>query len=153
MTTAVEIRRAALADLASLAARFDCYRQFYGQVADLQGAAAFLGQRLARGDSVVFLAQQLGESVGFTQLYPSFTSAGMAPIYVLNDLFVAPEARGRGVATALLRHATGFARGEGAVRLTLSTATGNASAQALYKREGWARDEAFFVYNLPLAAP
>ena len=90
-------------------------------------------------------------ALGFAQLYPSFTSAGMARIFVLNDLFVQPEARGRGIASALLRRAAAFAREAGAVRLTLSTEIGNEAAQALYRREGWARDEAFHVYNLPVA--
>ena len=151
MTTAVDIRRAGPADLGPLAALFDAYRQFYRREPDLEGARAFLGQRLASGDSIVFLAEQGGSALGFAQLYPSFTSAGMARIFILNDLFVTPAARGRGVATALLRHAAGFARAEGAVRLTLSTATDNATAQALYANEGWTRDEGFLVYNLPLA--
>ena len=153
MSAAADIRRATLADLDPLAALFDDYRRFYGRASDLEGARAFLGERLANGESVVFLAGQAGRTLGFTQLYPSFTSAGMARTFVLNDLFVDPAARGRGVATMLLRHAADHARAAGAVRLTLSTAVDNAAAQAFYKKEGWTRDEAFVVFNLPLALP
>jgi GNAT superfamily N-acetyltransferase len=144
------IRRAAIADLDALAGLFDGYRQFYRQPADLAGARAFLAERIARGQSVVFLAEDESGALGFTQLYPSFTSAGMAPIFILNDLFVAPEARGKGVGGALLRHAAEFARGEGAARLVLSTAVDNLTAQSLYEGEGWERDEAFFTYRLNL---
>jgi len=146
----MQIRRATPADLDALAALFDGYREFYRRPADLAVARAFLGERLARDESVVFLALDGDRAVGFTQLYPSFTSAGMARIFILNDLFVHPDARGRGVATSLLRRAAEFARGERAVRLVLSTETTNAAAQALYAREGWQRDDAFLSYTLPL---
>jgi len=146
----MEIRRATPQDIDALAVLFDGYRQFYRQPSDLAGARAFLGERLARAESIVFLALDGGQAVGFTQLYPSFTSAGMARIFVLNDLFVQPDARGRGIGTGLLRRAAEFARVEGAVRLVLSTEKTNLTAQLLYASEGWQRDDAFFGYTLPL---
>ncbi|HEY6815620.1 MAG TPA: GNAT family N-acetyltransferase [Croceibacterium sp.] len=147
----MQIRRATPADLDALAALFDGYRQFYRRPSDVAGARAFLGERLARGESVIFLALDGEQALGFTQLYPSFTSAGMARIFILNDLFVAPTARGRGVGSGLLSRAAEFARGEGAVRLALSTETTNTAAQAVYERAGWKRDDAFLVYQLALA--
>ncbi|KPL68840.1 acetyltransferase [Erythrobacter sp. SG61-1L] len=147
---AIAIRHAEASDVDALAGLFDAYRQFYAQPSDLPGAWRFLSERLSRGESAIFLAELDGEAAGFTQLYPSFTSAGMARIFILNDLFVAPEARGQGVATALLRRAAEYGRGEGAVRLVLSTATDNFTAQALYEREGWLRDDAFLTYRLGL---
>lgn len=148
MTLAV--RRAGAGDLEALATLFDGYRQFYQQPSDLAGAEAFLAERIAREQSVIFLAEDENGALGFTQLYPSFTSAGMARIFILNDLFVTPEARGKGVGSALLRRAAGFAKGEGAVRLVLSTATNNFTAQSLYEGEGWERDDAFLTYRLVL---
>lgn len=151
MAGSVEIRRAGVADVPQLALLFDLYRQFYRQAADLDGAIAFLTERLEREQSVAFLATDGADPMGFTQLFPSFTSAGMARTFILNDLFVAQAARGRGVGTALLRQAAQFARDEGAVRLFLSTAIDNHAAQSLYEREGWERDEAFFTYRLRVA--
>lgn len=148
----VTVRRAAAGDLEALAPLFDRYRQFYRQPADLAGARAFLGERLERAESVVFIAEQGSDAVGFTQLYPSFSSVSMAPIYVLNDLFVAQAARRQGIGARLLAAAVEHAREVGAVRLTLSTAVDNVTAQALYESAGWQRDQKFYVYNLATKA-
>jgi ribosomal protein S18 acetylase RimI-like enzyme len=145
----VTVRRAGAADVDALAPLFDRYRQFYKQVPDLRGARAFVAARLAADESVVFVAESSGEAVGFTQLYPSFSSVSLARIFVLNDLFVAEQARRQGVGEKLLEAAVRHAREAGAVRLTLSTAVDNQPAQALYERTGWRRDDRFYVYTLP----
>ncbi len=145
------IRQATAADLDALAVLFDDYRQFYGQPGDLEGARNFLAERFERSESVIFIAQDEGAAMlGFTQLYPSFTSTAMKRIYILNDLYVAPDARRRGVATALLEGAAAFARESGAARLALSTAFDNLAAQSVYEAHGWTRDEHFYSYNLRL---
>jgi ribosomal protein S18 acetylase RimI-like enzyme len=71
-------------------------------------------------------------------------------MYLLSDLFVAPHARRRGVGTRLLTAAAEEARSAGAVRLELATAITNTSAQRLYERLGWVRDQEFYVYSLSL---
>jgi ribosomal protein S18 acetylase RimI-like enzyme len=144
----VTVRRAAAADVDALAPLFDRYRQFYHQAPDLAGARAFLKERLEGGESIVFIAEKPREALGFTQLYPSFSSVSMARIFVLNDLFVAEQARRQGVGEKLLQAAVQHARDAGAARLTLSTAVDNQPAQALYERTGWRRDNRFYVYNL-----
>jgi ribosomal protein S18 acetylase RimI-like enzyme len=130
---------------------FDAYRQFYGQPPDLDGARRFLAERLARSESVIYAVVEGERALGFTQLYPSFSSVPMRPIWILNELFVAEDARRRGVGARLLRAARDLAMKTGAVRLALSTAVTNAAAQALYERDGWRRDSAFFhyAYELP----
>lgn len=145
----VTVRRATAADLDAAASLFDGYRQFYAQPPDVDRARLFLAERLATGDTVLLLALDAdGGGLGFTHLFPSFTSVGTARLFVLNDLFVAPEARGRGVGAALLDAAEAHARGAGAVRLVLQTATDNQPAQHLYERRGWTRDDAFMTYEL-----
>ena len=142
-----EVRDAGSDDLPALAALFDGYRMFYGQPSDPLRAGAFLRQRLERGDSHLLLAMDAqGGALGFVQLYPSFTSVGTAPIEILNDLFVAEAARGRGVARVLLRRAADDARARGAVGLVLSTALDNQPAQSLYASEGWVRDTEFVEF-------
>jgi GNAT superfamily N-acetyltransferase len=145
------IIRATVADIDDLAPLFDAYRVFYDQTSDLGLARSFLLKRLRAGESVMFIARdESGSAVGFTQLYPSFSSGACARIFILNDLFVAPQARKRGVGQALLRAAANFGRSAGAIRLTLATAVENHTAQILYQAAGWRRSDAFLTYNLPL---
>ncbi len=147
---AVAVRQATVEDLDLLVPLFDAYRQFYRQPSEPQRARRFLLERFEHSQSVIFLSLDGAAAIGFTQLYPSFSSGAMARIFILNDLFVAPEARGRGAGTALLHAAAKYARLAGAARLVLSTEVTNATAQSLYERLGWKRDAAFCVYQLAL---
>jgi ribosomal protein S18 acetylase RimI-like enzyme len=149
--SSVAIVRAGQEHLDDLARLFDAYRGFYEQPSDLQGARAYLSERLANDDSVIFLALEGGEALGFTQLYPSFASLQMGPLWILYDLYVVPEARRRGVGRALLERARRFGTETGAVSLELSTAIDNEPAQALYESLGWVRDTEFYNYELELS--
>lgn len=151
-TDPIRIRRATLDDLPSLSILFDAYRRFYQQPADLPRARAFIETRLKNGESVIYLAETAaGSAIGFCQLYPSFCSVIAAPIYVLYDLFVTPEARQAGAARGLLAASEADARQRGFARLDLTTAKTNLPAQALYESMGWIRDEVFYTYNRDLA--
>lgn len=146
-----QIRQASVADIALLAPLFDAYRVFYGKPSDILVANAFLLERFQHNQSVLFIALQTnGTAVGFTQLYPSFSSASVARTFILNDLYVVPECRRSGVAATLLQAAANYGRAVGAIRLSLSTAIDNETAQALYLSEGWVRDTKFYAYSLPL---
>ncbi|NUR22093.1 GNAT family N-acetyltransferase [Frateuria sp.] len=146
-----QVRQATVHDLDTLAPLFDGYRQFYGKPSDLEGARAFLGARFAHQQSLILLAcDAQGRAMGFTQLYPLFSSVRMVRTWLLNDLFVAAPARRQGVAAALLREAAAHARAMGAASLSLSTALDNAPAQALYESLGWQRDRQFCEYALTL---
>jgi len=143
----MEICKASIDDLQTLIPLFDGYRQFYKQPTDPHGAGRFLQERLARQDSIIFLAKDSrGNGLGFTQLYPSFSSVSMQRTYILNDLFVSGNDRGMGVATALMNHAKEFAIEEGAKGLTLETAIDN-PAQKLYERLDWKKDVEVFHYT------
>ena len=145
------VRRAGLDDLDLLAPLFDRYRHFYTQRFDEAVSRSFLGERLSRGDSVLLLAALDGDDgAGFTQLYPMFSSVRAARVWVLNDLFVAPDARRHGVAQALIDAAAAFARDDGAIRLELETMPDNRTAQTLYEAGGWRRYDETLRYHLPL---
>jgi ribosomal protein S18 acetylase RimI-like enzyme len=146
----MEIYRAEIEHLDSIAPLFDQYRQFYRQEADLGACEKFLTERLVNGESVVFAARISRKTVGFTQLYPAHCSVAMRPYFQLYDLFVAPGARRKGVATGLMEHAAEFARESGAERLQLETAVTNHPGQALYEGLGWKRDDAFYTYHYSL---
>lgn len=146
----IQIRQAVLADLDALSVLFDGYRQFYEQDSDVAAARQFLTERFNHGESVLFIAHDGGEPIGFTQLYPSFSSVSLGRIFIVNDLFVSESARGKGAGSQLLSAAVQFAKAVGAIRLALSTAHTNTTAQALYEAKGWKRDDDFFyVYPLP----
>lgn len=144
------VRLASLADLPQLVSLFDGYRQFYGRHDDAVASQAFIRERLLQGDSTILVYEQAGELRGFAQLYPLFSSVGVAPVWLLNDLFVAAQARRGGVGRKLLLAAGELARQHGVARLELSTAHDNLAAQALYESLGWQRDVAFRRYQLVL---
>jgi ribosomal protein S18 acetylase RimI-like enzyme len=145
------IRQATIHDLDTLVPLFDGYRQFYGQPFDPARARAFLAERFGHHESLILLARdEAGASMGFTQLYPLFSSVRTVRTYLLNDLFVAPSARRQGVAKALLEAAAAQAKALGAASLSLSTGLDNAPAQALYESLGWQRDRQFCEYGLAL---
>lgn len=141
------IIRATVDHIETAVTLFDAYRQFYGQSPNVEEAREFLSERLRQDQSVIFLALKDGIGCGFTQLYPAFSSVAMRPIWILNDLFVAPEARRHGVGESLMKAATEFAAESGAKRLVLATAVDNRAAQLLYEKIGWTRDNAFIHFN------
>ena len=149
-TPEVEVRQATVADLDLLVPLFDAYRQFYRLPSDPERARRFLLERLEHNQSVILLAFEGTAAIGFTQLYPSFSSGAMARIFILNDLFVAPEARRRGAGSALLQAAAEYGRSSGALWLVLSTELANTTAQSVYEKMGWKRDTVFCVYQLAL---
>lgn len=144
----MDIIRATLDHLDAVAPLFDGYRQFYQQPSDLAAARSFLQARLSQGESVIFLAEIQGRPAGFTQLYPSWSSVSMRRLWVLNDLFVHPDFRQRGVGEGLLERARQFAIETDAKGLMLETAVDNLSAQRLYERLGWVREVEFCTYTL-----
>lgn len=70
MNTQVKIERAELRHIAEVGPLFDAYRCFYGQAADPR-ALSFLEERIARDESVVFVARLQGAAISFCQLNPA----------------------------------------------------------------------------------
>jgi GNAT superfamily N-acetyltransferase len=135
----ITIKTAGLPELNELIPLFDDYRIFYGQASDRTGAEKFLSDRLQQNDSVIFMAFEGDTAVGFTQLYPIFTSVGMKRSWLLNDLFVSPAARKKGIATLLLERTKKHGRDAASGWLLLSTGAANTTAQSLYETNGWQR--------------
>ena len=144
------IRQAHYGDIDRVAVLFDSYRQFYVQKTNISAAAEFLRQRFEYGESVIFIAEQGEQAIGFVQLYPSFSSISMKRIYILNDLFVHPDARGRKIGGQLLSAAIEYAKSMKVARLVLSTAVSNVIAQGLYEGTGWVRDTEYYHYEYQL---
>jgi ribosomal protein S18 acetylase RimI-like enzyme len=154
--TRLVVEQARIADVDRVALLFDSYRQFYGAAPDLEAARSFIAERLTLRESIVLMAvperREGGDALaaGFAQLYPSFSSVALAPIVVLNDLFVAPLWRRLGVARCLVEEAVAYARKSGAVRIELATQLTNRHALRLYESQGFVRDEQFIHLDLAL---
>ena len=148
----LKIIRAEIWHAELVAPLFDAYRQFYGQQSDYSAAHRFITERLKASESVIFLATLEGEgdarAVGFVQLYPTFSSVSMKRVWILNDLYVSPEARKQGVGAALMESARQLAVSTVAKELILETAIDNHSAQRLYEKLGYKRDTDFHRYAL-----
>jgi len=141
----IEIREATIQDIKTLTPLFDDYRVFYEQQSDLEEASQFLKDRLNKQESHILLAVENDEVVGFTQIYPLFSSVSMQAMHLLNDLFVLESHRGKGIAGQLLMAAKDYAIKQGSKGLSLETHKSN-PAQKLYERLDWEKDEEYLHY-------
>jgi GNAT superfamily N-acetyltransferase len=148
---AIQALRADASHIDKITPLFDAYRGFYGQPSNLPQSRDFIAERIARDESVIFFAEDAsGEALGFVQMFPTFSSIDAHRTWLLGDLFSAPAARGKGVATLLMNTARDFARLSGAKGMTLETATDNHTAQRLYESLGYVRDPGYYTYCLDL---
>ena len=145
------IRLATIADLDALLPLVQAYRVFYQREPDAQRERAFIEAHLRNGTSTIYIAEVEGKPVGFMQLFKTYSTVRLANSWILEDLFVMPESRGRGVASELLARALEHARADGACGMFLETAQDNVTAQRVYERAGWTREGHFLKYNAPLA--
>ncbi|MEU8434386.1 GNAT family N-acetyltransferase [Streptomyces sp. NPDC029216] len=144
----VVLRVAGEADLDTAAELFRGYLDFYEVTAtDPAAPREFLAERIAKGESLVLLADAPGVpgTVGFAQVYQAFSSLSLRTAWILNDLYVAPAGRRTGAGRALLREVLRRAREAGVAGVQLETAYDNHIAQGLYESEGFVREE-FHVY-------
>lgn len=144
----MNVKKVGLEDLDLLAPLFDGYMVFYRQTSNLEKHRAFLSDRIKNREAEIFIAvDEDNEGMGFTLLYPSFSSVSQARVFTLNDLYVNPNHRNKGVATGLMSSALKFAKSEGAVRVHLETEVSNKNAQRLYEKEGWIKEKTYFYYH------
>lgn len=127
---------------------FNAYREFYGQSSDLQQAEQFIQERVMGAESIIFLAYLEEEPVGFAQLFPVFSSVAMKRAFLLNDLFVAKQARKQGVAQALMEQCFIYCQQEDARYMMLETARDNVQAQKLYEKMGMTIDDTVYYYSI-----
>jgi GNAT superfamily N-acetyltransferase len=100
-------------------------------------------QLLARDDD--------GRATGFATIFWTWSTLSAAGLGVMNDLFVAEDARGGGYADALIAACAERCRERGVTELAWQTAYTNLRAQAVYDRVGAKRDERWLDYSLEVA--
>lgn len=148
MTEDFSIAAAAPPDIPALARLFDAYRVFYQQPSDPAASEAYVAAEVTSGNTRFFLARtSKNPALGFVHLIPATNTLLLRPIWYLEDLFVKPSTRRRGVGGALMQAAERFARSTGAERLTLATANDNHAAQALYQKLGYIRENDFQYFH------
>jgi GNAT superfamily N-acetyltransferase len=87
-------------------------------------------------------------AVGFATVFWSWDTTEGSRIGIMNDLYVAPEARGSGLADRLIAECVERCAARGASRLEWQTGPENLRAQAVYDRVRGKR-EPWLVYTLP----
>ena len=144
------IEQCTVSHLTQFAELFDSYRIHFEQPSDPIGSKAFIEDRLTKNQAVIFIAieEESREFMGFTLLYPMFSSLKTKSTWTLNDMFIAEKYRKFGVATRLLETVKQFSEETDAQWVTLKTGTENLKAQALYEKFGFKKDESCFYYYL-----
>lgn len=126
------------------------YKTFYATVlADADYARAW--ERLQADDAVHALGARQGSVLVGIAHYVLHGGVWTSDACYLQDLFVDPAVRGRGVARALIAGVADAARARGAPRLYWHTRADNVSARALYDKV--ARHDGFIRYDIALAVP
>ena len=145
----LEIRKATIEDLNELAGMFDLYRIFYEHPSDVEACKQFLQERIDNKQSVIYIATDEGRAVGFTQLYPIFSSAGLKRTWLLNDIYVNEDYRKQHVASRLLDAAMQLGKETNSAWLLLQTSIDNYAAHIVYQKKGWERlDDIFYQFNI-----
>lgn len=130
-------RKATIQDLSQLAKLFDQYRVFYHKESDILSAENFLKERIEKQDSEIYVAESEGVLVGFVQLYPLFSSTRMKKYWLLNDLFVNVNHRGKGFSKELIEAAKEVCKSSDACGILLETGKSNDIGNQLYPSCGF----------------
>jgi ribosomal protein S18 acetylase RimI-like enzyme len=147
----VTIERVSEATLPELLPLLRAYCDFY-EVSPCEDDLLGLARALLadpEGEGVQLLARADGLAVGFATIYWSWATTSAERIGVMNDLYVAPEARGSGAAESLIEACRAECARRGAGKLTWQTAPDNLRAQRLYERVGAVKEQ-WLDYWLPV---
>lgn len=147
----MDIRACTIDDLEQLVPAFDKYRQFYRQNSQPEKVRDFLKLLIEEEKSKIFLSFEEDELTGFVQLYPSFSSIGLAPIWVLNDFFIFGGSDRRQIAKGLLDAAKMLCEASKAVRVEVTTRKENHRLHKIYRDYGFEKDYKYDYYFLRLA--
>jgi len=151
----IKVKQIGLTESHLVVGLFNQYRIFYKQFSDIGMAKAFIEERLQHKESVIFIAidEDTEKPIGFTQLYPKYSSVRLSKNWILNDLYVDEVYRKQGIGEKLIKTAMDFAKANGSTFVQLETAVDNYTAQHLYENIGFEKqgnDEGFFLYKMAL---
>ena len=143
----MKIRDAKTTDIIELTKLFNSYRMFYGKKSDLKAAEEFLICRIEKKDSKIFVCEINDIIVGFVQLYPLFSSTRVSKYWLLNDLFVDEQQRGKGYSKLLIKEAKKLVLQSEACGMMLETEKSNKIGNKLYTSTGFKKNELCNFYE------
>lgn len=130
-------RKAIVTDVPQLAELFDQYRIFYHKESDIPTATKFIQERIESKDSEIFVVEESGLLTAFVQLYPIFSSTRMQRYWLLNDLYVNENHRGKGYSKELIEESKELCRTSNACGILLETGKSNDIGNQLYPACGF----------------
>ena len=143
----MRVREAKLSDLKNLSVLFNSYRMFYGKKFDLKVAEEFLRSRIEKKDSKIFVCDSNNELSGFVQLYPLFSSTRVSKYWLLNDLYVDVNKRGKGFSKLLIERSKELVIESKACGMMLETEKSNDIGNKLYPSTGFKKNESSNFYE------
>jgi ribosomal protein S18 acetylase RimI-like enzyme len=151
----IEIKKINSSENEIVSELFNKYRIFYKQPSDIELAKTYIKERLEQNEAQIYVAfaKENPKPIGFTLLYPKFSSVSAKKNWHIGDLYVEIDQRKKGIGEKLLNTALNFAKNEGATFISLNTATDNYSAQKLYENFGFLKQEflsgyLYYQFNL-----
>lgn len=145
------IRKATIQDLDQLTNLFDQYLVFYKKPSNYQKHKLYLKERMENNEAIIFMAfdnEIKDKAIGFALIYPTFSSILLSKILILNDLFVDSTIRNNGTGEKLILKTAELAKELGIDLVRLRTAKTNVTAQGLYHKMGFVRDDNVYTYDL-----
>jgi GNAT superfamily N-acetyltransferase len=148
MNNQLKIRQATIEDLPKIVPIFDSYREYFQQEKNPSAAERFLFEKFEHRESVIFLAEQQGEVIGFAQLYPLFSSLSLKRVWLLNDFFISEGHRNTGVGKQLFLKVKEFSILTKSKGIELSVEHTNQKAWTFWGKQGFQLDKEFRYYSL-----
>ena len=136
----MKIREAKISDIDNLSSLFNSYRMFYGKDSNVGVAKKFLESRIKLCDSKIYVSEVDQCLTGFVQLYPIFSSTRVSKYWLLNDLFVDANERGRGYSKHLIKKAKNLVKDTSACGMMLETDKTNNIGNNLYPSQGFKKN-------------
>ena len=143
----MNIREVKTSDLDQLSILFNSYRIFYGKESNIDISKKFLESRISNKDSKMFICEVNNILTGFVQLYPLFSSVRVSKYWLLNDLFVDSEYRGKGYSKLLIDKAKELVKESNACGMMLETEKSNKIGNNLYPETGFKKNDLSNFYE------
>ena len=143
----MKIREAKISDIDNLSSLFNSYRMFYGKDSNIGVAKKFLESRIKLCDSKIYVSEVDKCLTGFVQLYPIFSSTRVSKYWLLNDLFVDANERGKGYSKHLIKKAKNLVKDTSACGMMLETDKTNNIGNYLYPSQGFKKNIASNFYE------